>query len=238
MLLLLLLLNYGRRLAPFSVDILYATNFDCLAIHINLKDMFSPLNLDFDLDITVIYFSFMSQTMIEMLINLYLMQGYDIIYQTKSIRSIASASHVSPCYFNVSSTCGHLVGVPSLSTRHRINCHLLCRIHNGFKGRPLPPNPVTGGETSHRLNCKNFKKVRFRIHASIDVATAVDVINDLGLDTLTFLAVTVLVVPAFKRIKASPVSWLYAVGLLKLHWLTSTNLFRSECSRGKLFHFI
>lgn len=142
------------------------------------------------------------------------LKGYDIIYQTKSIRSIASASHVSPCYFNVSSTCGHLVGVPSLSTRHRINCHLLCRIHNGFKGRPLPPNPVTGGETSHRLNCKNFKNVRFRIHASIDVATAVDVINDLGLDTLTFLAVTVLVVPAFKRIKASPILGFFFAGVV------------------------
>lgn len=163
--------------------------------------------------------------MIEMLTNLHLIQDYGPIYQTTSIRSIASASHVSPCYLNVSSTCGHLVGVPSLSTRHRINCHLLCRVHNGFKGRPLPPYPVTGGERSHRLNCKNVKQFRFRIHASLDVATAVDVINDLGLDTLTFLAVTVLVVPAFKRIKASPVSWLYTVGPFKFHGLISKNLF-------------
>lgn len=47
---------------------------------------------------------------------------------------------------------------------------------------------------------------RFRIYAALDVASAVDVINDLGLDTLTFLGVTVMIVPAFKIIKASPVS--------------------------------
>lgn len=44
------------------------------------------------------------------------------------------------------------------------------------------------------------------MNATLDVGGAVEVINDLGLDTLTFLAVTVLVVPAFKIVKASPVS--------------------------------
>lgn len=48
----------------------------------------------------------------------------------------------------------------------------------------------------------------FRIYAAIDVASAVDVINDLGFDTLTFLAVTVMVVPVFKLIRASPVSFM------------------------------
>lgn len=47
---------------------------------------------------------------------------------------------------------------------------------------------------------------RSRVYAAIDVANALEVINDLGLDTLTFLAVTVLVVPAFKIVRASPVS--------------------------------
>lgn len=46
---------------------------------------------------------------------------------------------------------------------------------------------------------------RAQIRAAIDVASAVDVINDLGMDTLTFLAVTVAVVPTFKILKASPV---------------------------------
>lgn len=56
------------------------------------------------------------------------------------------------------------------------------------------------------LSHKQAHPGRFRIYAALDVATAVEVINDLGFDTLTFLAVTVMVVPAFKIIRASPVS--------------------------------
>ena len=41
--------------------------------------------------------------------------------------------------------------------------------------------------------------------AEVSIAAGLDVINDLGLDTLTFLAATVFVVPTFKAIKASPV---------------------------------
>ncbi|XP_077214815.1 K+ efflux antiporter 3 isoform X2 [Tasmannia lanceolata] len=55
---------------------------------------------------------------------------------------------------------------------------------------------------------------RFRIYAELDVATAVDVINDLGLDTLTFLAVTVMVVPAFKIIRASPILGFFFAGVV------------------------
>lgn len=47
---------------------------------------------------------------------------------------------------------------------------------------------------------------KFQVKAEMEISTAVDVINDLGFDTLTFLVVTVLVVPAFRVIKASPVS--------------------------------
>lgn len=57
-------------------------------------------------------------------------------------------------------------------------------------------------------------RCRFQIYASLDVASAVDVINDLGLDTLTFLAVTVLVVPAFKTIKASPILGFFFAGVV------------------------
>lgn len=60
------------------------------------------------------------------------------------------------------------------------------RIPNGLKVKPLSPE-------------KHAKQFRFRIHASVDVASAVDVINDLGMDTLTFLAVKVLVFPGFKK---------------------------------------
>jgi len=46
---------------------------------------------------------------------------------------------------------------------------------------------------------------RLQTNVAYDVAEGVDVINDLGLDTLTFLAVTVIIVPTFKSLKASPV---------------------------------
>lgn len=146
------------------------------------------------------------------------MQGHETTFQVNSMRSIASTSYPSRCHLNVSSSCGQLVGAPSRSTSHRIHCHLQCRVYNSFKGRPLSPSTVNGGERSHFLSCRHVKRFRFRIRASLDVATAVDVINDLGLDTLTFLGVTVLVVPAFKTLKASPVSWLYHVGFLKFYW--------------------
>ncbi|KAH6833132.1 K+ efflux antiporter 3 [Perilla frutescens var. hirtella] len=156
----------------------------------------------------------MNVSMLDAVAHAHNLKGYDIIFQTNSIRSIASASHLSPCYLNVSSACRHLGRVPFLSTSHRINCHLLYRVYNGFKGRLLSPFPVPGGERSHLRNCRHVKKFRFRIHASVDVATAVDVINDLGLDTLTFLAVTVLVVPAFKKIKASPILGFFFAGVV------------------------
>lgn len=59
---------------------------------------------------------------------------------------------------------------------------------------------------SYNYNGRKTCRRRFQIKAQLDVASAIDVINDLGFDTLTFLAVTVLVVPAFRMIKASPVS--------------------------------
>ncbi|GFY89466.1 K+ efflux antiporter 3 [Actinidia rufa] len=66
------------------------------------------------------------------------------------------------------------------------------------------------GVDFHPLSARRAQKERFCIYAALDVASAVDVINDLGLDTLTLLAVTVMVVPAFKIIKASP---LFEMGL-------------------------
>ncbi|CAI0448613.1 unnamed protein product [Linum tenue] len=54
------------------------------------------------------------------------------------------------------------------------------------------------------MSCSRFPKV----------AGAVEVINDLGLDTLTFLAVTVIVVPAFRFIKASPILGFFFAGVV------------------------
>ncbi|KAK9905227.1 hypothetical protein M0R45_000421 [Rubus argutus] len=63
-------------------------------------------------------------------------------------------------------------------------------------------------------NHRSDHSARWRIYATLDVATAVDVINDLGFDTLTFLAVTVMIVPAFKIIKASPILGFFFAGVV------------------------
>ncbi|KAH7675324.1 putative K+/H+-antiporter-containing protein [Dioscorea alata] len=54
----------------------------------------------------------------------------------------------------------------------------------------------------------------FRIYSELSISSAVDVINDLGFDTLTFLGVTVMVVPAFRIIKASPILGFCCAGIV------------------------
>ncbi|KAI3435058.1 RCK N-terminal domain-containing protein [Psidium guajava] len=71
-----------------------------------------------------------------------------------------------------------------------------------------------GPRQLHRNNHRLDRFERAQIRASIDVASAVDVINDLGMDTLTFLAVTVAVVPTFKILKASPILGFFFAGIV------------------------
>ncbi|XP_042005254.1 K(+) efflux antiporter 3, chloroplastic-like [Salvia splendens] len=153
----------------------------------------------------------MNVSMLDAVAHAHKLKGYDISFQTNPVRSMASASLPSQCHLTVSSSCGQLAGSPSLSMIRQINCHL---VYNGFKGRPLSSYSVTGRGKSHLLSRRHVKNIRFRIHASLDVAAAVDVINDLGLDTLTFLCVTVLVVPVFKTIKASPILGFFSAGVV------------------------
>jgi len=81
---------------------------------------------------------------------------------------------------------------------------------NFFKKPPLYAPLSSGWKGLYRPRWE-----RLQTNVAYDVAGAVDVINDLGLDTLTFLAVTVIIVPVFKSLKASPVrsSWSLAFSL-------------------------
>lgn len=63
-------------------------------------------------------------------------------------------------------------------------------------------------------NSNDLRRKKHRIYAELDVASAVDVINDLGFDTLTFLVVTVAIVPAFKFVKASPILGFFCAGVI------------------------
>ncbi|MCO5608427.1 hypothetical protein L7F22_062637 [Adiantum nelumboides] len=65
-----------------------------------------------------------------------------------------------------------------------------------------------------RLKGTSTRYTRLAVRAEVTLAAGLDVINDLGLDTLTFLAVTVLVVPLFKALKASPILGFFLSGVV------------------------
>ncbi|KAI3786262.1 hypothetical protein L1987_39823 [Smallanthus sonchifolius] len=88
-------------------------------------------------------------------------------------------------------------------------CHTAAKLsHNA----PLLTSSFLGGRRFYILNQRHSG--RFHMNATLDVSGAIEVINDLGLDTLTFLAVTVLVVPAFKIVKASPILGFFFAGVV------------------------
>ncbi|GMI74399.1 K+ efflux antiporter 3 [Hibiscus trionum] len=102
------------------------------------------------------------------------------------------------------------------------NCtHELKHIFGGTPSPPSVPSNLRGPNFSHdRL----LHQRRSRIHATVEVASAIDVINDLGLDTLTFLAVTVMVVPTFKIFRASPILGFFFAGVVLNRFALIRNL--------------
>lgn len=139
-------------------------------------------------------------------------KGYEAITLTSTIRANSHAPHLCRHFFNVSYAYQRLVCVPAFSTSHRLN-HRSYTLSNAFRGRPSLASSIFGGRGFY-FNHKQAQTKRFRIYAALDVASAVDVINDLGLDTLTFLGVTVMIVPAFKIIKASPILGFFFAGIV------------------------
>ncbi|RVX10166.1 K(+) efflux antiporter 3, chloroplastic [Vitis vinifera] len=85
---------------------------------------------------------------------------------------------------------------------------------NISKGTPLLTSSVSGWRGFYFSYHRKAHWERSRIYSSLDVANGVEVINDLGLDTLTFLAVTVMVIPAFKIIRASPILGFFFAGVV------------------------
>lgn len=129
------------------------------------------------------------------------MQGY-VMTQASFIRANSCACPcIQQCY--VSYTYNRQLHFPSHTSHTRIN-HVSYVTRNIVKGRPS----CVDGRKRFFFDHKRVQSKGFCLYATLDVASAIDVINDLGLDTLTFLAVTVLVVPGFRIIKASPVSYL------------------------------
>ncbi|XP_057416156.1 K(+) efflux antiporter 3, chloroplastic isoform X3 [Lotus japonicus] len=80
--------------------------------------------------------------------------------------------------------------------------------------KPLSLPPFSGWKGFHFPKYRPVRWERLKANVAYDVADAVEVINDLGLDTLTFLAVTVVIVPTFKSIKASPILGFFCAGVV------------------------
>ncbi|GMQ01313.1 hypothetical protein CsSME_00047989 [Camellia sinensis var. sinensis] len=140
-------------------------------------------------------------------------KGYDFVNQTSTtIRANSHAfSHMSRHFFSV--PYNRQMRVPSSSIYHRIS-HCISFTANVSKGRPLLSPSIFSERGFCFFNHRLAQRERFRIYTALDVSGAVDVINDLGLDILTLLAVTVMVVPAFKIIKTSPILGFFFAGVV------------------------
>ncbi|XP_059289965.1 K(+) efflux antiporter 3, chloroplastic isoform X1 [Lycium ferocissimum] len=138
-------------------------------------------------------------------------KGYIVRAQTRSTWSTFSASYLHRHYSNVSYAYNKSIHISSVSLHHKIN-HPSSGTNGFCKSTPFSSS--CSGRGICILKHRKSLRCRFQIYASVDVASAVDVINDLGLDTLTFLAVTVLVVPALKTIKTSPILGFFFAGVV------------------------
>lgn len=134
---------------------------------------------------------------------------YDIFGQTSLIRAYGHDS------YGVLYLCKQKIHVQSHVENYKVY-HRSFAFINSFEGRKLSAPSISGWRCLSFSN-NNRPQTRwegFRTYAAAEVAGAVDVINDLGLDTLTFLAVTVIVVPVFKIARASPILGFFFAGIV------------------------
>nr|UNQ45078.1 K+ efflux antiporter 3 [Olimarabidopsis pumila] len=127
-------------------------------------------------------------------------KGYEIVKQ--------HSGRLKHCVFTVKSSC---VPVYSEGVKDGIKLH-------SFGVRDLVKRRVfldTSRKFYFQGRWSEFSGGRrVQTYAGVDVASAVDVINDLGFDTLTFLMVTVIIVPAFRFLKASPILGFFFAGVV------------------------
>nr|XP_027112740.1 K(+) efflux antiporter 3, chloroplastic-like isoform X1 [Coffea arabica] len=136
-------------------------------------------------------------------------KGYDIIARRSFGRA---ASHMHIYRYYVSCAYDRPAYLPSDSPYTRIS-YPGCFSQIIIKGTPWLSNQSVDGKRSC-FHDRQTQKNRFCLSAVVDVSSAVEVINDLGSDSLTLLVVIVLVVPAFKTIKASPILGFFFAGVV------------------------
>ncbi|CAK9145021.1 unnamed protein product [Ilex paraguariensis] len=151
--------------------------------------------------------------MLDSMASCYSPKGCGIITHTSTIRADSHAPHPYRHSFNLSCACNQQLHLSSFSIYHRIKerPYITSKI---FKVTTLLSVSISGGGVFFVSDHRQAQRERFRVYGALDVASAVDVINDLGMDTLTFLAVTVLIVPAFKILKASPILGFFFAGVV------------------------
>ncbi|XP_052206067.1 K(+) efflux antiporter 3, chloroplastic [Diospyros lotus] len=139
-------------------------------------------------------------------------EGYGGLNQMVSTRADPRAfSCLSQHFFSLS--CDRQVVLQSVSLCHGIRRCFPFTAKLSYSRLLLSPL-VSSERGFYFCNHRQAPRERFLVCAALDVGSAVDVINDLGLDTLTLLAVTVLIIPAFKYIKASPILGFFFAGVV------------------------
>ncbi|CAI8618019.1 unnamed protein product [Vicia faba] len=94
-------------------------------------------------------------------------------------------------------------------------CHSTAVSEKFTRRTSLDVPSFSGWKLSYLAKYRPLRRERLQTNATAyDVAGAVEVVNDLGLDTLTFLGVTVFIVPSFKFIKASPILGFFLAGVV------------------------
>ncbi|MED6168897.1 K(+) efflux antiporter 3, chloroplastic [Stylosanthes scabra] len=136
------------------------------------------------------------------------LKGYGLI-KDKSPKCYAISSFSRSSIFTV---CSDKKQVPLLS--HGVSYRSTSLSENLCERRLFNVPSFYSWKGLYLSKNKPLRLERLQTRATYDVAGAVEVIHDLGLDTLTFLAVTVLIVPTFKSIKASPILGFFLAGVV------------------------
>ncbi|KAL8137307.1 hypothetical protein V2J09_003308 [Rumex salicifolius] len=145
-------------------------------------------------------------------------KGHDTAGPASRISRIKAANHEKLYVYKHSSHALPTM-VPSLHSRSytTANHMISCCYHAMVCSVDRTSFFFTSCRKQKRLYSPIFRpgnRKRSQLCAQLEVSSAVDVINDLGLDTLTFLASTVLIVPVFRNLKASPILGFFFAGVV------------------------
>ncbi|XP_027347536.1 K(+) efflux antiporter 3, chloroplastic isoform X2 [Abrus precatorius] len=151
-------------------------------------------------------------TMLESLACCQSFKGYDLTKQKSPGYSHAISRFCRSSIFMLYSVNKQVSPLSDGAVRGRF--HRTSVSEHLFKRGPLNVPSFSGWKGIYFSKYRSLQWERLQTNVAYDVAGAVEVINDLGLDTLTFLGVTVLIVPTFKLLRASPILGFFCAGVV------------------------